>query len=60
MDKNRNLVEKRPFQGQAICSEITESHGGFFKIGTPVFCSESIIFLEKLKRKKIFIKKNAR
>ena len=27
------------------CSEITGSHGGFFKTGTPAFCSERIGFL---------------
>ena len=52
MDEDRNLVEKGTFQGQTVCSEITESHGGFFKTGTPAFCSESIVFLEKLKRRK--------
>ena len=46
MDEDRNLFEKVNFQGQALCSEITGSHGGFFQIGTPAFCSESIGFLE--------------
>ena len=46
---------------QVICSEIAESHCGFFKIGTPAFCSEFIAFLVKIEtEKKIFIKKNTR
>jgi hypothetical protein len=48
MDEDRNYFEKGNFQGQAVCSEITGSHGGFFKIGTPAFCSESIGFLENM------------
>ena len=60
MDEDRNLVEKETFQGQAVCSEITESHGGFFKTGTPALCSESIVFLEKMKRRKTIYQKKAR
>jgi len=29
-------------QAMAFCSENTGAHGGFFKTGTPAFCSESI------------------
>jgi len=47
MDEDRNLFEKVNFQGQALCSEITGSHGGFFQIGATAFCSESIGSLEK-------------
>ena len=60
MDEDRNLVEKETFQGQAVCSEITESHGGFFKTGTPALCSKSIVFLEKMKRRKTIYQKKAR
>ena len=60
MDEDGNLVEKGTFQGQAVCSEITESHGGFFKTGTPAFCSESIVFLENMKRRKKYLSKKTR
>ena len=46
MDENRNSFQTGNFQGQALCREVTRSHGGLFKIGTPAFCSESIGFLE--------------
>ena len=63
MDEDRNLVEKGIFQGQAVCSEITESHGGFFKTGTPAFCSESIgihCVSGKIETEKTYLSKNAR
>jgi hypothetical protein len=48
----RHFVEKlRSNEGWKIeirlkkGSEITRSHGGFFKTGTPAFCSECIGFL---------------
>ena len=59
MDEDRNLVEKGTFQGQAVCSEITESHGGFFKTGTPALCSESIVFLEKNETEKNYLSKKS-
>ena len=40
---------------QVICSEITESYCGFFKIGTPVFCSEFIAFLVKIEMEKKYL-----
>ena len=40
--------KKGPWKSQALCSEMTGSHGGFFKTGTPEFCSESIGFLENM------------
>ena len=46
MDEDRNSFQKGNFQGQALCREVTRSHGGLFKIGTLAFCSESIGFLE--------------
>ena len=58
MNKNENLIEKGTFKGQVICSGITESHCGFFKIGTLVFCSEFIVFLVKIEMEKnIYLKK---
>ena len=46
------ISSKKGWKSQALCSEITGSNGGFFKTGTPAFCSESIGFLENMKRRK--------
>jgi hypothetical protein len=54
------ISSKKGWKSQALCSEITGSNGGFFKTGTPAFCSESIVFLEKMKRRKKYLSKKTR
>ena len=52
MDEDRKHFEKGISMARHFVVKFTGSHGLFFKLRTPAFCSESIGFAEYIKRRK--------
>ena len=50
--KIENTLKKGISMARHFVVKFTGSHGLFFKLGTPAFCSESIGVVENMKRRK--------
>ena len=50
--KIENTLKKGISMARHFVVKFTGSHGLFLKLGTPAFCSESIGFVENIKRRK--------